>query len=238
MMKILQSIDAFLFEIAFLVISIPRTFFRVIFTPRWINSYVQSELKKDAQCRYESYVAPMIFFVVVGVLPLTAGANYLLQQNENKFLAFLAKKFISASLEGKLTALSVFLTSFPMGFAAAIQRIKRQPLTRSLLQPVFYTQCMSFAAFYPLLFGSYYLLLRHIEMRRNTDEIGVFEWPPYLLFFDLAGILFIYNETRIITEELNTKWWKALVVISLGYFVSIVFMVLLESGLLLFIWVE
>lgn len=47
---------------------------------------------------------------------------------------------------------------------------------------------------------------------------------------------FIYNEIRIITEELNTKWWKALLVILLSYFVSIVFMLLLEAALLLFIW--
>jgi hypothetical protein len=246
MIKILQSIDAFLFEIAFLLISIPKTFFRVIFTPRWINSYVQQELKKDVSDRYDSYVSPMIFFVVIGVLPLVGLSDYLayglLKQGENHSfqtlpifprLAIVAKTFMSAPLEGKLTLVSVFLTSFPMGFAVVIQRIKRQPLTRSLLQPVFYTQCMCFAAFYPLMVGfSYLFFVRYLpELREDTFDTGIFGWQ--VLVVDLIFLAFIYNEVRIVTEELNCRWWRAIFIILLSYFVSIVFMVLLEVALLL-----
>lgn len=185
--KILQALEDFIFEIMAWIMLLPKTLFRVIFMPGRAIQYVNGEWDKKPEERFDEFLSPIFFWIIVAVLPLT---YTLLTEKELQqsgiFAVFLESKFLLASVAAALPLL-IYVTW--------IELINNRPIRKSALQRMFYVQCYitSPAVLFMTLVLSF------------TKTIQAFQ--GYLS----AAILFlIFYEMFVMKVELNKSWLMAL----------------------------
>src|SRR5437016_3572875 len=114
-LKILQSLEELLYELALWVILLPKTFFKVLFQPQWTYTYLISEWEKEPGDRYEHYMSPIFFWVIIAVSP------YLMFFN-----SFASKDVIhNLSVETRFLVVASILLGWPLGVAVSIHRSER-----------------------------------------------------------------------------------------------------------------
>ena len=152
MNKVIEAIDAALYDTAVWLWLIPKTLctvsVRAIGRPAWIVDYTNEECSKSAEQRFNDYMPPVLFLIVSGVLPLAVFVDSLLafwlKQHPNDLL----RHIIDRPLEVKLLVAAVLMASPPMSFAISIQLFRRKRLGRSELRSVFLPQAYLWGACY------------------------------------------------------------------------------------------
>lgn len=67
--KTLQSLEDAVFEIVMWTLLLPKTLFQIILKPNWIQDYITKEWEKKAEERFQDYLSPMIFWILLAVIP-------------------------------------------------------------------------------------------------------------------------------------------------------------------------
>ena len=148
MNKVIEAIDAALYDTALWLWLIPRTLCRVILRPAWTIDYTKEELSKPTEGeRFNDYMPPVLFLIVSGVLPLAVFidslAAFWLKQHPNDLL----RHIVERPWEVKILFAAVSVASGPMSFAISIQLFRCEPLGRSELRLVFLPQAYVWGAF-------------------------------------------------------------------------------------------
>jgi hypothetical protein len=199
MVKILQTIDALLYDVILWFVLIPKTLVKVIIKPTWSDTYVRSELSKDAGERYAAYMPPITFFILTGILPLWAlGQITFISADNNIFV-----KLNKLSLESNILALTLIYISPPLVYSLVILKWKRQHLNRNSLRPFFHTQCLLWAVFYFFSFSAlcFYRYWERTGLTPYLFDVDV-RMVLYVVIVDIVFIWFIYAEYKIILREL------------------------------------
>jgi len=140
MNKVIEAIDAALYDTALWLWLIPRTLCKVIRRRAWAIDYTDKELSKPTEERFNDYMPPVLFLIVAGVLPLTVFGDSLvtfwLKHHPNDLL----RHIVERPWEAKLLFAAVSAASGPMSFAISIQLFRCKPLGRSELRQVFLPQ--------------------------------------------------------------------------------------------------
>lgn len=185
--KILQSLEEVIFEIMAWIMFLPKTLAQVVFKPREIIQYVngQMELEKPEE-RFDEFLSPIFFWIIVGVLPLTYA---LLSEKDIQQGGVLA-----VFLENKILFGSGIASLLLLTYLTWIELINDRPIRKSALKRMFYIQCY--------ITSPAVLIITLIA--RLTTTIQAFQ--EYLA----ASIVFvIFYETFVMEAELGIGWGKA-----------------------------
>lgn len=68
LIRLLRSLEEFLYELVGWLIFFPRTLLRVLVNPGGVALYAQSELRKDAEHRYADSISPVLMLILSVVL--------------------------------------------------------------------------------------------------------------------------------------------------------------------------
>ena len=69
--KLFQSIEDAVYEVMVWLMLLPKTLFRSMFRPRWAIQYVDEELSKKPEDRFDEFLSPVLLWLIAAVLPLT-----------------------------------------------------------------------------------------------------------------------------------------------------------------------
>lgn len=186
--KILQSLEEAIFEIMSWIMLLPKTLFEVIFKPRKAIAYVKSEWNKEkSEARFDEFLSPIFFWILVAVLPLTY--TFLTEkelQEGGIFAVFSENKLL---LGAAIAALPLLV------YVTWIELINNRPIRKSALQQMFYVQCYITSP----------IVLLVTFVFRLTTTLGMFQW--YLL---LSIAILIFYETFVMQTELKGSWLKSI----------------------------
>lgn len=132
-LRIIQSLQDFMYELVVWVLLLPKTVFRAVFRPAQMVAYVNAEWEKSPEDRFDDYLSPALFLLVVAVVP-NALFNWMGQVVVPLDLsAQLTENNLAASTLAVLTCLLVYLFW--------LQLFNKNPVRRSTLKRLFFIQC-------------------------------------------------------------------------------------------------
>lgn len=148
-MRILRSLEEFLYEVMTWLVFYPRTFFRTLFKPLETLEYSRSELHKPEDEQYQDALSAPLFLM----LSLIISHLLELALHLDPFVhAPSATAKIFATDQNLIILRSLMFAVFPMLFALEQVKISGQPLTRKSLRGPFFGECYP-AAIFGLAFG-------------------------------------------------------------------------------------
>ena len=185
--KILQALEEVIFEIMVWLMLLPKTLLQVIFKPHEIITYVGNEcVAKKPEAQFDEFLSPIVFWIIVAVLPLTYA---LLSEADIQKDGFLAVFLENRILFGAGIASLLLIT-----YLTWIELVNNRPIRKSALKRMFYIQCY---------FTSPAVLIITLIVRFTTTLL-VFQ--EYLL----AAVLFVlFYESIVMKHELKVTWSKA-----------------------------
>jgi hypothetical protein len=209
LLKLLQSLEVLLYELTLWLILLPKTFFKILIQPRWAYEYLISEWEKEPTDRFDQYMSPLFFWIIVAAFPYLLLFNSVNLQNrydgQPKLFLVIALTFLGG----------------PLGFARMIQRTRRTAIGRKSFKRVFYTQCFCFGP-PTLLFLPYFWWLLHVTRQMDLNaEVTHRQATEGVLMFLLAVAAVIWlliAETTILRRELpDITGFRARVLLLWGF---------------------
>jgi hypothetical protein len=206
MLKLLTGLSELLYEVMIYFVLIPKTLVQVVFKPKWIHQYLQAELKKESPQRFNDYSEPLIFLVVLGVLPLLRVMNFVGGYGLKGELSGSIADFLSFGFEVRIFWIFIFIVSWPLAASLVVLWWKGDSVTRDSLRPLFWAQAYCFGAYYIISYLALPALLQMFVLRRNPD------WEFLLLskVAWLSNLWLPYCQIRIIREQLSIGVLKAI----------------------------
>jgi hypothetical protein len=203
-LKLLQSIEELIYEVALWVVFIPKTFAKVVLRPGWCHSHVLAELNKDPKQRFDAYMSPVLFWIVVGIIPHLFVIDYLGDVQQSTVAQEVEwTQFLGFPWATRLLVIAIVALGGPVGFSLQILKEKNLAINRGSLRCPFYTQCLCFAP------ANFFLLPLVVVTLRFNHISG--NWSTAVFAFSLfvfVGWLF-YAQVCIIRAELNIGWSNA-----------------------------
>jgi len=185
-LKIIQSLQDFMYELVVWVLLLPKTIFRAVFQPGQMVAYVNVEWEKRNEDRFDDYLSPALFLLVVAVVPSTLfdwmGRTFALTD--------IAAQLTEDNLVNSTLAVLVCL----LFYLFWMQILSRNPVRRSTLKRLFFIQCYVVAPAHLI-----YLLLAAIGF--NTIGTG-FVWA-------LNIFVTTFYEAFAFRDELKIGWFKS-----------------------------
>lgn len=219
--NLLQSLEKFLFEIALWFYLVPKMFLRVLLQPAWAYNYVSEEMQKKESERYDHYLSPLIFFVLVSVVPwLFIVFNYkeLLRQIVNTSIPLLD------NLEYAVLILALLNLANPLWFSILIQKAKKELVGRKSIERIFHIQCLYFAI------ANFFLF---IAVNLYLAQMVIFQVALFGIFLP-ALLWLVYAQWYLLSHELNLRSGHALR-LAVQYLVWAFFQTFVIVALILFV---
>ncbi|RZA33385.1 MAG: hypothetical protein EOP92_21150 [Lysobacteraceae bacterium] len=137
-MKLLRSLEEFLFEAIALLFFYPVTFFRILFKPLATMRYAESEERMDQEGRYNAAVSPPLLLVLTLVLANFIGvaAHAPQPQSAGPFA-----KMIFDSPQYLVLFRGLLFSLLPLVGAVTLLGKQNVAVSRNALRPYFFAQC-------------------------------------------------------------------------------------------------
>ena len=137
-LKLVRSLEEFLYEVMTWLIFYPRTMWRAVRHPLQTLEYTNKELGEAPDKQFTDLLSPPLFLMITILLShLVEIASH---QNMPKPTTDIAKQ-IAASEQNLLILRSILFSIYPLMFAMARLRRQKKELTRETLRPPFCAQC-------------------------------------------------------------------------------------------------
>jgi len=204
--KLIQTTEETIFYLLFAIIQFPKTLFYVLVKPKWLAKYVDSEFQKPEN-RFEKYVPPFLFWLILGIVPHYILILYGFDQSESEELQI---AYSSIGWYVKVTTLIVFYIAPPITAAFVIERLKSKSMSKEGLKRELYIQLYLFAP----------VQLYYLTMFMEEDT-ALFETVVIVIL--LLLLWFFVVELIIIAQRLKVGFIKAFGAMILMYFLSFVF---------------
>jgi hypothetical protein len=137
-MKLLKSLDDFLFELVGWIIFYPMTLIRSVLSPIEMLRYSDRELLKPDEEQYTDTFNPPIFLLITLLIAYLLGKVI---QPQIKISSLLSKNTDLLLFRG------VIFSIFPVLMAVDLLKRQAKPIDRVALRPLFYGQCFIAAPF-------------------------------------------------------------------------------------------
>ena len=184
--KILQALEDVIFEIMAWIMLLPKTLFQVIFAPTRAIKYVNEEWEKKLEDRFDEFLSPIFFWILVAVLPLTYALLSGKEIQQDGILAVFSENKIF--LGAIIASLLLFV------YIAWIEVNNNRPLRKSALKRMTYIQCY---------ITSPAVLIITLVFRFTSTVQSL---QRYLL---LSVIFVVFYETFVMKYELEESWGRA-----------------------------
>lgn len=185
--KLFQSIEDAVYEVMVWVMLLPKTLFRSMFRPRWAIQYVDEELSKKPEDRFDEFLSPVLLWLIAAVLPLTIST--LLKDGNIKTI----DELINALRNGLLSQ-ALYATLIPFTYIVWMAWMSTQPVKRSSLRVSFYKHCYALA---PAQF--FYGVFAILSLWSSL----------FLLLLPFSTILLVIYEAFVFQAEMKTSYGKA-----------------------------
>ncbi len=142
--RIIRSLEEFLYEVMTWILFYPRTVWSVVTRPLAMLSYAQTEMSDTPEEQYTDRLSPLLFLMLSLALchGLELAAHQALPKDAPGALVLIA-----GSDKNLLIFRSLVYAVFPLMFAADYLRRKGEALTRQTLRGPFFSQCYLAALF-------------------------------------------------------------------------------------------
>jgi len=150
--KLLQTIEELIYDISMMVFLIPKTFIHIILHPEWAQTYVDSELKKEPNKRFDDYQSPVFFWLIVAVIP------YMYSNLPYIGVGWVPYLYENYSEELHIVITTFILVSLPLIFSICLLTLNREDITKTTVKRYFFAQCYiltpAFLLFLPIIYCS------------------------------------------------------------------------------------
>lgn len=138
LMKLLRSLEEFVFEAIALLFFYPRTLLRIVFKPLQAMAYAEQEEAADKPLAYDDAVSPPLLLLITLFLANAVGLALHVPQAQGA--APLAKAILD-SPQNLLIFRSLLFSLIPLTAAVLLLRKRRQAASRSALRQPFFALC-------------------------------------------------------------------------------------------------
>jgi hypothetical protein len=211
-MKLLKSLDDFLYEVVGWIVFYPITFFRSVLKPVEMLRYSDRELLEPEEEQYTDTFNPPIFLLITLLIAYLLGK---VVQPQIKISNLLSKDTDLLLFRG------VIFSIFPVLMAVDLLRHQGKRIDRVALRPLFYGQCFIAAPF--ALVASIAGLL--VEFQRAPYVIAG------ILVFLLAFCWYVAVEVAWFSSTLNVTKVRATCHVLIVVFLANVLVVLVAIGI-------
>lgn len=138
LVKILRSLEEFLFEAISWLLFFPRTVWRVIRRPLAMADYAEQELQAPEASRYGDSISPPLFLILAVLLAhaLELQLHVLIPSGQNPL-----GQMVTGNQMNLLIFRAIVYSLWPLFGAVAYLYSCKTPLTRETLRPPFFALC-------------------------------------------------------------------------------------------------
>lgn len=222
--KLLNTFENLLYEIATWLVFLPKTFVQVVFKPKKTQKYLLAEWGKAPSERFKDHLSPVFFWLFIAVLPTVL----LLRLPSTSVTIFLP---ITTSLPWDVSiffsAITLLIT--PLLYASVLLKIDGKHIEKETLKRLFYLQCLYCA---PYQASEIPLLITQFAAESNPGISNGFIIGGYV--FWLVGLTwFNLVQIFIFKHELYIPWWKSTATVLITFLVNFLleFLLILLIGL-------
>ena len=203
--KLLKSLEGAVFEMALWVLLLPKTLVQVLRHPIWVFDYTTAEFAKPEADRFDDYLSPVSFWLLVAVGPYLWATSAIRQHfavgdasaDVMSHLPIINRYMISALL----------LVSAPLSVAVIFSLVRRHGITRRTLLPHFAAQCYiqspALLAVMPIVVGLLFVSHAHVVAHLQRSTLVA-------VFGGLAVVWLVTAETRYLMRDLGVGAGRAL----------------------------
>lgn len=142
-LKLLRSLEEFLYELCTWFLFFPRTLYRVIVHPRRMAQYVNTELTQKLERQFDDAISPPMFLMLAVLV--AHGVELLMHQTVVGTSEL--SRTVMGNEESLLLYRSITFAIWPLIATVHLLRRKRVPMTRESLRRPFFMQCYLTAPF-------------------------------------------------------------------------------------------
>jgi len=142
-LKLLRSLEEFLYELCTWFLFFPRTLYRVIVHPRRMAQYVNTELTQKLERQFDDAISPPMFLMLAVLV--AHGVELLMHQTVAGTSEL--SRTVMGNEESLLLYRSITFAIWPLIATVHLLRRKRVPMTRESLRRPFFMQCYLTAPF-------------------------------------------------------------------------------------------
>lgn len=142
-LKLLRSLEEFLYELCTWFLFFPRTLYRVVVHPRRMAQYVNTELKEKLERQFDYAISPPMFLMLAVLV--AHGVELLMHQTVVGTSEL--SRTVMGNEESLLLYRSITFAIWPLVATVHLLRRKRIPMTRESLRRPFFMQCYLTAPF-------------------------------------------------------------------------------------------
>ncbi|MFG6111171.1 hypothetical protein ACTUVK_000486 [Stenotrophomonas rhizophila] len=142
-LKLLRSLEEFLYELCTWFLFFPRTLYRVVVRPRQMAQYVHTELTQKLENQFDDAISPPMFLMLA---VLVAHGVELLMHQQVTGTGQLSRTLFGNE-EGLLLYRSITFAVWPLICSVHLLRRRQRPITRESLRGPFFVQCYLTAPF-------------------------------------------------------------------------------------------
>lgn len=217
LLKLLNSLEDLVVEVALWLVLLPRTLFAAIFRPVTLASYFDQMQPIPVEERDDKYLSPVLFWILIAPVSLIltlAGAD------KEAFALY------GDGWQERMTTSVLMLLGPPLGFALASLLIRREAVTKKSLGRHFALQCYYHAPM-ALLFVLSIIVNKSAETRFG-EEVGD---ALLAVLFLPALVWFVITEYRVARRE--TEPGRAVGSTALGCGFGLVLMIAIALAIML-----
>jgi hypothetical protein len=202
-LKIIRSIEEFLYEAMTWLLFYPRTLWRCVRHPDWIIAYTDKELGESPGEQFTDLISPPLFLIISIVVAhgveLSLGNR--LQPSNSRLV-----NEIAASEQNLLVFRALIFSVFPLVMAAGLLHTRGTPIDRATLRSPFFLQCYLAAPFAVVTSSAVALLRAHGPTYHVIGGV----------LLTLALVWFVVVQTRWLYKQTGQGWGRAFG-LALGY---------------------
>ena len=144
LLKILRSLEEFLYEAIIWLVMFPRTMWRVVRAPLKMDLYARREINEKIENQFTDSMSPPLFLLLsIGLGHLIALAFHIKSDIHGNAIG----KAIFGNQENLLIYRAVGFSIWALVFSSGMLRRTRVPLDRETLRAPFFGQCLITAPF-------------------------------------------------------------------------------------------
>ena len=196
-MRLLRSLEEFLYELVGWLVFFPRTCWRVLVHPAGIARYTQQELAKPAEKQFEETISPVLMLILSVCL---AHAVELVLRGKLELSNGPVEKMLFGTEEALLLTRCIVFCTFAFVASISLLQQQRLPVTRDTLREPFSIQAFLVAPF--VLFCSAASLLSRIQL------------PIAILVFAVGLAWYVWARAAAYRELVRVGWRRALLYVT------------------------
>lgn len=207
LMRILRSLEEFLYELVGWLVFYPRTFWRVLRHPDAIARYTQLELEQEPERQFTETISPVLMLILSVVL---AHALEMLARIPSTDISTPVAQLLFGSEQGLLLTRCVVFCGYALIAALSILQQQRKPITRETLRTPFSIQAFLVSPFVLLLSAG--ILLMRIG--------GMWATPTGIALTTFACAWYLWARASAYRALVEVGWGAALARVGVAFLIT------------------